>query len=233
MKSIKPITAFIALFGASSAMAANLTIPMAFEYLALDGKKVEGSLFNHKSDLELTQGTHKIAIRYHDMVQDDFSDSESFVKSSPFIVTLAVDGDYDYRLQPAEGEVIKKPKSFAKSPSVVIKRVDGGSVNYKVTHTELTEDSFVSKLFNGNSGQDIETAAAAATATATASTKAVQASAPVKQTTTVEAVTLPATLPANPSANGADHAQQMLQYWWLHADEKTRKEFMSWAIKQL
>ncbi|QYJ96419.1 DUF2057 domain-containing protein [Shewanella alkalitolerans] len=229
MKSIKPITALIALLGASSAMAANLSIPMAFEYLALDGKKVEGSLFNHKSDLELSQGTHKIAIRYHDMVQDDFSDSESFVKSSPFIVTLAVDGDYDYRLQPAEGEIIKKPKSFAKSPAVVISRVDGGAVNYKVTHTELTEDSFVSKLFNGNSGQDIETAAAAATGTAVAA----HAAAPVQPAGTVEAVTLPATLPANPSASDADHAQQMLQYWWLHADDKTRKEFMSWAIKQL
>lgn len=229
MKSIKPITALIALLGASSAMAANLSIPMAFEYLALDGKKVEGSLFNHKSDLELSQGTHKIAIRYHDMVQDDFSDSESFVKSSPFIVTLAVDGDYDYRLQPAEGEIIKKPKSFAKSPAVVISRIDGGAVNYKVTHTELTEDSFVSKLFNGNSGQDIETAAAAATGTAVAA----HAAAPVQPAGTVEAVTLPAMLPANPTASDAAHAQQMLQYWWLHADDKTRKEFMSWAIKQL
>ena len=28
-------------------------------------------------------------------------------------------------------------------------------------------------------------------------------------------------------------AEQMLQYWWLQADDKTRKEFMGWAIKQL
>ncbi|MCL1042182.1 MULTISPECIES: DUF2057 domain-containing protein [Shewanella] len=227
MKSIKPITALIALLGASSAMAANLKIPMSFEYLALDGKKVEGSLFNHKSDLELSEGTHKIAIRYHDMVQDDFSDSESFVKSSPFIVTLAVDGDYEYQLQPAEGEIIKKPKSFAKSPAVVISRVDGGNVNYKVTQTDITESSFVSKLFNGDSGQDIE----AATAAATGGAAVARSTAPAQQANTVEAVTLPAKLPANPS--DADHAQQMLQYWWLHADEKTRKEFMSWAIQQL
>ncbi|WP_252345994.1 DUF2057 family protein, partial [Shewanella indica] len=33
--------------------------------------------------------------------------------------------------------------------------------------------------------------------------------------------------------DSAAHAQQMLQYWWLQADEATRKEFMSWAIKQL
>lgn len=230
MKSVMPITALIALLGASSAMAANLTIPMAFEYLALDGKQVESSVFNHKSDLNLDNGTHKIAIRYHDMVQDDFSDSESFIKSSPFIVTLAVDGDHDYQLMPAEGEVIKRPKTFAKSPQVVITRKDGGNVNYKVAQTDIKEDSFVSKLFGGNDGQDIDVAAAAATSTVAVTANNAHATA-VTPTSSVEAATLPATLPVN--ASDADHAQQMLQYWWLHADDKTRKEFMSWAIQQL
>lgn len=235
MKSIMPITALIALLGASSAMAANLTIPMAFEYLAIDGKKIEGSLFNHKSDLDLTQGSHKIAIRYHDMVQDDFSDSESFVKSSPFIVTLNVDGEHDYTLQPAEGKVVKRPKSFAKSPQVIITRNDGGSVNYKVTQTDFTEETFVGKLFGGDNGQDIEVAAAAATGAAVTASS-VTTPPPVSAKTQVEAATLPSgvptTLPANDAAS-AEHAQQMLQYWWLHADDKTRKEFMSWAIQQL
>lgn len=231
MKSVMPITALIALLGASSAMAANLTIPMAFEYLALDGKKVETSMFNHKSDIDLDNGTHKIALRYHDMVQDDFSDSESFIKSSAFIITLAVDGDHNYQLMPAEGEVIKHPKAFAKSPQVVITRQDGGNVNYQVTQTDITEESFVSKLFGGNNnGQDLEVAAVAATSTTAVAAASIPAPA-VKQPTAIEAATLPAAQPMN--ASSTDHAQQMLQYWWLHADDETRKEFMSWAIKQL
>ena len=124
MKSLMSITAILALLGSSSALAANLNIPMSFEYLAIDGKKVQSNLFKHKADLELGQGTHKIAIRYHDMVQDDFSDSESFIKSSPFIVTLAVDGDHEYTLKPADGNSVKRPKSFAKSPQGVITRSD-------------------------------------------------------------------------------------------------------------
>ncbi|QYJ87424.1 DUF2057 domain-containing protein [Shewanella mesophila] len=233
MKSVMPITALIALLGASSAMAANLTIPMAFEYLALDGQKIESSMFNHKSDISLDNGTHKIAIRYHDMVQDDFSDSESFIKSSPFIVTLAVDGNHDYQLMPAEGEVIKRPKTFAKAPQVIITRKDGGNVSYKVAQTNITEESFVSKLFGGDSGQDIDVASVAATSSAAVvATNNTHAPTPaVAPAASIEAVTLPATLPA--TASDADHAQQMLQYWWLHADDKTRKEFMSWAIKQL
>lgn len=230
MKSLKPITAIIALLGSSSVLAANLHIPMAFEYLAIDGKKIETSLFNHKADLELSNGTHKIAIRYHDMVEDDFSDGESFVKSSPFIIALDVDGDYEYMLKPADGDFVKKPKTFAKSPQVVITRSDKGQVGYKVDQSEFTEDSFVNTLFGGGNGQDIASVATAATGGAViASTTP---TAPVSKPAPIDAGITP--IPAlGDKASDAEHAQQMLQYWWLHADQETRKEFMSWAIKQL
>ncbi|EDP99406.1 DUF2057 domain-containing protein [Shewanella benthica] len=218
MKSLMSITAILTLLGSSSALAANLNIPMSFEYLAIDGEKVESSLFNHKADLELSQGSHKIAIRYHDMVQDDFSDSESFIKSSPFIVTLAVDGDYEYTLKPADGDIVKRPKSFAESPQVVITRSDKGTVNYKVLQTDFTEDSFVTSLFGGGNKPDIAAITTAATGGAMIASSA--------------SSTLTAPVTANEADKG-QHAQQMLQYWWLHADDKTRKEFMGWAIQQL
>ncbi|QLE84998.1 DUF2057 domain-containing protein [Shewanella sp. Scap07] len=239
MKSLLPITAILALLGASSAMAANLSIPMSFEYLAVDGKKIDTSLFSHQSDLDLSEGSHKIAIRYHDMVQDDFSDSESFIKSSPFIVTIDVDGDYNYTLSPAEG-VVKRPKSFAKAPQVVITREDKGNVNYKITQTDYTEESFFDSLFSSsNNNQDIDTVAAAATGAAVAGQPTAPVSKPKPQSATVAATATTAAVATTPAANSpkasgdATHAEQMLQYWWLQADEATRKEFMSWAIKQL
>ena len=88
MKSLLPVTAMLALFGPASALAGNLTIPMSFEYLAMDGQTIESSVFNHKAELALAPGEHKIAIRYNEMVEDDFTDGQSFVKSAPFIVTL-------------------------------------------------------------------------------------------------------------------------------------------------
>ncbi|WP_394388113.1 DUF2057 domain-containing protein [Shewanella woodyi] len=224
MKSVMPITAIIALLGSSSALAANLNIPMAFEYLAVDGQKIESSLFNHKSDIELNNGTHKIAIRYHDMVQDDFSDGESFIKSSPFIVTLTVDGDHQYSLKASDGEVVRNPQKFAKSPSVVITRADSGTVDYQVKQTNFTEDSFVNSIFGGGNGQDISNVASAATGGIVATSSTITA--PVSKPAPIDAVT-------GEKVNDAEHAEQMLQYWWLHADQKTRKEFMSWAIKQL
>lgn len=230
MKSLLPISSLLMLLGSASAFAADLNIPMSFEYLALDGKKVESSVFNHKSSLELAPGTHKIAIRYHEMVEDDFSDSQTFVKSSPFIVTLEVDGDHQYYLQAAEGKVVKKPKTFAQNPQVVLTRADKGQVNYQVTNTNIEEESFVSRLFSGNQAVDVSGTAAAATGAAgTAAVVATPASTSAQAA--VNATSL--TAPVDTSKAAGANPQQMLQYWWLQADEKTRKEFMSWAISQL
>ncbi|MCS6136937.1 DUF2057 domain-containing protein [Shewanella baltica] len=229
MKSLLPISSLLVLLGSASAFAADLNIPMSFEYLALDGKKVESSVFNHKSSLELTPGTHKIAIRYHEMVEDDFSDSQTFVKSAPFIVTLDVDGDYQYYLQAAEGKVVKKPKVYAQNPQIKLTRGDKGEVNFQVVNTNLEEESFVSRLFSGNQAVDVSGTAAAATGAAGA-VVAVEP-APVATSATVSATSL--TAPVDTSKATAANPQQMLQYWWLQADEKTRKEFMSWAISQL
>lgn len=230
MKSLLPISSLLVLLGSASAFAADLNIPMSFEYLALDGKKVESSVFNHKSSLELAPGTHKIAIRYHEMVEDDFSDSQTFVKSAPFIVTLEVDGDHQYHLQAAEGEVVKKPKSYAQNPQVVLTRSDKGQVNYQVANTDIEEESFVSRLFSGNQAVDVSGTAATATGTAGAAAVVV-ASAPTATQAAVNATSL--TAPVDASKAATANPQQMLQYWWLQADEKTRKEFMSWAISQL
>ncbi|PTA49873.1 DUF2057 domain-containing protein [Shewanella morhuae] len=229
MKSLLPISSLLVLLSSASVFAADLTIPMSFEYIALDGKKVESSLFNHKSSLTLAPGTHKIALRYHEMVEDDYSDSQTFVKSAPFIVTLNVDGDYQYHLEAAEGEVVKKPKIYAKNPQVKLTRSDKGDVNYQVTNTDLEEESFVSRLFTGNQTDDVSGSATAATAAAGA-VVAVTPTATSAQTA-ISATSL--TAPVDTSKAAGAHPQQMLQYWWLQADEKTRKEFMSWAISQL
>ncbi|MBB1390718.1 DUF2057 domain-containing protein [Shewanella sp. SG44-6] len=229
MKSLFTTSALLACLTSSSVLAANLTIPMSFEYLALDGTEVETSMFNHQSDLALTNGTHKIAIRYHDVVDDSFSDSQTFIKSTPLIVTLTVDGDHQYLLQPAQGDVIKNPKAFAKKPQINIKRQDNMAVTYSVEQTNFTEDSFITSLFNKKNQNDIETLSASATGSGIQPTQTVAVQSDVASATTISA-TVPA---AAAQKTTPAQAEQMLQYWWLQADDKTRKEFMGWAIKQL
>ncbi|MGX9461706.1 DUF2057 domain-containing protein [Shewanella sp. A14] len=233
MKSLFTTSALLAVLSSSSVLAANLTIPMSFEYLALDGEEVETSMFNHQADLALTNGTHKIAVRYHDVVDDSFSDSQTFVKSTPLIVTLTVDGDYQYLLQPAEGNVIKKPKVFAKKPQINIKRQDNGLVNYSVEQTNFTENSFINNLFKGKKKHNIETLSASATGDGSQPMQALPAKSDVASATMSAPVVVPTPPAVSSQKTNPAQAEQMLQYWWLQADEKTRKEFMGWAIKQL
>ena len=239
MRSFVSVSALLALLASTTAFAANMTIPMSFEYLALDGKQIETNIFNHKSKLNLTTGTHKIAIRYHDMVEDKFSDSQSFIKSAPFIITLEVTGDYNFLLTP-EQTAIKDPKKFAKSPKVSISRGDKGSVSYKIEQTDFKEDTFLAKLFNPQSTTNVAQLSSEATGLSnnpTPTNISIETN-----DTSVQAINhnlndnlndgqILAT--AKNQQVAPEQAEQMLQYWWLKADDKTRKEFMSWAISQL
>lgn len=218
MNKLLSTSALAALLTAGSAFSGTLTIPMEFEYLALDGKPIETNLFSHKSELNLTQGNHKIAIRYHDMVDDPFSDSQSFIKSAPFIISLDATKSGEYKLEPKSGSIIKKPNNFAQNPEVVITSLNNVPVNFQIEHTEIEESGFISKLFNKS-----------------------ESSTNPKQVAT-EYTSL-AKSPDNTNTNHhINHKQntknenmtsQMLHHWWQQADEQTRKEFMRWAITQL
>ena len=168
MKLLLRISALFAFWSCSAVFAANLEIPMAFEYIAVDGKKISSSMFKHKSDLQLSQGQHEIAIRYKDMVEIDVSDTEAEVNSTAFIVSLNIDGDYRYTLKPVGGDVIRDPQQFAKSPDVIIVRGDKGRVDYKVTLTDITEKSFAARLYGNNESKQLQPAAASVATTQSA-----------------------------------------------------------------
>jgi len=232
VKKILLISGLCILLGAASASAAELEIPMEFEYLAIDGKKIQSNSFWHKSTLEFGQGEHKIALRYSDVVKDTFGNDGNvdFVKSAPFIISLKADDAQRYILQPDGDGAGKNPKAYAKEPKVKISRRDAGAVEYRVTYTDWEEESFVSRLFSGNSARDITASTAvAAGATMTAATNAAAPPAPLGNGVSGAIQT------AAPAADGANQTaeatpKQMLRYWWQQADEKTRKEFMSWVF---
>ncbi|WP_445945628.1 DUF2057 domain-containing protein [Shewanella sp.] len=239
MKLFQTAGALLILASSSAVFAANLTIPMSFEYLALDGKNIATNKFTHQEDLPLTAGSHKIALRYHDLVKDDFSDSQTFVKSSPIILTLVAEEGKQYLLSPVKS-AIKDPKNFAKEPKLIISSDDNQAVDFSITQTQIEEKSFFGQLFTNKSEPVIASATQAAemtikpeaivpATTPTVTDIAPTAMAPKADSSLVSAAAL--TAPATVTPN--EHAQKMLQHWWLQADEATQKEFMSWAIKQL
>lgn len=205
--------AFWAMFTINISVAGTLTIPMEFEYLAIDGQAIDTNLFNHQSEVTLTAGSHKIAIRYHDMVEDKFSDSHSFIQSAPFIVTLTATTNGQYILQPASGEPIKSPEQFANNPQVVIFSPNQQNISYSIEQTQAEETGFLAKLFSQDkSANSVTTQAAAMTASNRPNAALVKSS--------------------NNEHTTSNMPAAMLKHWWQQADPNTRKEFINWTKQQ-
>ncbi len=228
-------TLFCVSFGATL-QAENLNIPMGFEFLALDGQKVERSLVKHKSDLALTPGDHEIAIRYLDRAVGDVTDTPEIVKSDPFIITLNVEAGAEYLLRAAGGRGVARPFEFAESPDIEITRRDGATVNYTFTQTDIDQRDFDTMLYGKRiapvTTPAAATAAAAAPGAATAAASSIPPGGPAEEIYDLEVVDDTRQPTAVEGGQGAS-PDQMLRLWWERADEQTRKDFLGWAIKQL
>lgn len=229
MKPLLAAITGIGLFASSSLFAASLNIPMAFEYLAVDGQQVKRSVVMHKSRLDLSQGQHEIALRYSDMVEANAMETPESVKSPAFIITLDAVENVDYFLTTADGKPVRNAKEFARAPDVKIIRKDGGQVDYTLTHTEITDKDFATHLY----GQEAQPAKPAVVAT-TAPTAAMAAAAPTEPSQLQSAPVAAAAASAGVEAGESNASpEQMLRLWWQRADEQTRRDFLAWAIKQL
>ncbi|MBY6186736.1 DUF2057 domain-containing protein [Marinobacter hydrocarbonoclasticus] len=222
----KAVALSLALLASPISWAESLTIPMEFEFVALDGTKVQTSLFSHKDELELAPGERKIALQYKDLVPESVGDGHRRVSSSPFVITLNVDEGVDYALK-ADRRItdIKTAEAYAKAPKVVITASNGSQAQFSLQQTQSDESTIVDKLLGEQpTAPSAEEAALAATASGSAVAASSKASAPAE---------VKATEVKPAPAQGDDRAEEMLKYWWEQADAETRKAFMSWAVQQL
>ncbi|ODB96297.1 DUF2057 family protein [Candidatus Thiodiazotropha endoloripes] len=121
-----------------SVQAARITIPDSFEFLALDGQAVSGSLLSHQAQLELPEGEREITLRYKDVIIDPDLGYEAVINSRPFVISLNAKSGVHYRLVP-EPAAFKNKQAFAKNPQVTIcseleplpKPVEAAGVNAK------------------------------------------------------------------------------------------------------
>jgi len=230
------------------AYAAKIMIPDSFEFLALDGQKVKQGILSHISSLELSEGEHKLAVRYADAVADPNMRYPDYLHSKPILLTLIAEGQHAYKLVP-DPVAIKQPWSYMDDPIITVVRQDGGPVNYEVIPPKTKEDSLVAatKLDSNEKTTAVVTAAG---------TSQLKAQSP--QPDTADLAPSPAGSAEESNEKGAavvvaagtaqlkaqstqqpvtaDPAQSpagsMLKYWWSQADEKTRRDFMNWAAGQ-
>jgi uncharacterized protein YccT (UPF0319 family) len=229
------------------AYAAKIIIPDSFEFLALDGQKVKRGILSHISSLELSEGEHKLALRYADAVEDPNMRYPDYLHSKPILLTLTAEGQHTYKLVP-DPVAIKQPWSYMDHPIITIVRQDGGPVSYAAIPPKTEEDSLVAATKVDSNENTTSVVAAAATsqpkAQSTQPDAADSAPSPADSTkgsnkkgAAVVAAAGTSQLKAqSPQPVTADPAQSpagsMLKYWWSQADEKTRRDFMNWAAGQ-
>jgi uncharacterized protein YccT (UPF0319 family) len=183
----------------ASAVSSELSIPKAFEFLAVDGKDV-GGWINTPRSIDLSSGEHKIALKYTAAVEDAGNPRiEEFIGSEPILVTLMVEDGKNYHLV-AHSSIKYAPREFAENPRVKVVSNDGGNVNADVSRLVQNDQSKWAKV----------------TGSYESSTK--------PQISDMAKITAKSTAPAL-SANGSP-ASSMLVYWWNQADQQTRDNFL-------
>ncbi len=236
--------------------AAELQIPLEFEFVAINGKDVKNNFFSHNGSEPLQVGTNKVALVYNDLIRDNIGDSHSKIKSAPFVVTFDAQADQNYQLQAAiEIDNVKTARQFAQDPQVRIQTPNGSTVPVNVALTDTRPQGIFNQLGN-NSSAIVATGgtvaptvtAASATALTTAATQTPEiannkpmqmlqywwqeSSSDVHNAFTGWSVQhINTTQTVAPQHN--DQAQSMLQYWFIKADEPTRKQFLSWAFQNM
>ena len=218
-------TGFILLLGlASNAFAASkLSIPSEFEFLAVDGKAISSPLLNRKSSINLPQGQHKVAMRFNDLYEDDITGSHGYIKSSPFVINLLVDGTNNYQLAGVGNQLINDPEKYAKQPKITIRRVDNGKVVYSVKNTQFHEGSLLGEVLGGEAKKDVRAFAVQQTLV-----HKVHASTRKYQTDSEQTSELQNHQPRKEPVD----TEMMLKYWWKKADAKSREQFLIWLQQQ-
>ncbi|MCU7918761.1 MAG: DUF2057 domain-containing protein [Candidatus Thiodiazotropha sp. (ex Epidulcina cf. delphinae)] len=185
---------------ASPVGAARLVIPDIFELLAVDGKQTERSFLAHIDTVELSEGVHKIALRYMDVVMDPDLGYETVVNSPPFIITLNTKAGETYKLEPAR-EAYRDREAFVRNPLVRIRNeADNQNLAIAIDKPEEQLGRWVRETSMTPKPADRQSMAG--------------------QAENAE----------KPELQAVSKAGEKLKYWWLRADKKTRQAFMSWIV---
>jgi hypothetical protein len=198
------------------AHAAELEIPRDFEFLAVDGRDLDG-WFGTSRSIDLTPGRHKIALKYSGTVPDENPRLQDFISSEPLLLTLEVEGNHHYTLVP-HPSMEQNPREYAKNPKIKVVRDDRGPTSFDVALlVERTQSKLERITQNYDSNENTKPASDMERLTSPESQRRIA--------TQVSSIPTPATGSSESPAAG------MLNYWWNQADQATRERFLKQILK--
>lgn len=214
------------------AMAATLKLPNEITLLALDGKKISGSILKGSEGLELASGQHQILFRIQKVVGKSSRDQD-FYTSVPLITHFDVKNAKTISINIPQIDSEREAKIFDKNPQFDVMNEDGKiipAVKDKLNLQGLIiAADFEIELAKYNAGNNPASVPSLAQITTVTVAPAMTYAAPTTTTSMVN--------PSQPVAQtsvtlkGENVAEQMLQYWYQQADKETQKRFNDWTKK--
>ena len=192
---------------------ATLAIPQPYIVYLLDGKAVKNELLDDKQSLPLAKGKHQLVIRFEGSFRDQ--GENRLISGEPVVYSLDIAGNESLALEFTYPRDYRAAEQYLKNQQ--LKLVD------TKTGKEVKADYFVMPKKEGlqigrNYQEELESMGKAFA----------QSAASVPVATTAAAATVTATN----GLTGQDLSLEMLKYWYLKADSKTRKDFQHWIISQ-
>ena len=192
---------------------ATLAIPQPYIVYLLDGKAVKNELLDNKQSLPLAKGKHQLVIRFEGSFRDQ--GENRLISGEPVVYSLDIAGNESLALEFTYPRDYRAAEQYLKKQQ--LKLVD------TKTGKEVKADYFVMPKKEGlqigrNYQEELESMGKAFA----------QSAASVPVATAAAAATVTATN----GLTGQDQSLEMLKYWYLKADSKTRKDFQHWIISQ-
>jgi uncharacterized protein YccT (UPF0319 family) len=203
-----------------SAAATTLKLSPYIDLLAVDGKKMTGSLLKGADSLELDGGQHQLLFKVTKPVRKN-ARSQVLYTSQPLIAVFNSQGIDSVSIELPRIENERDGRHFDETVNYKIIDKNGKALALKrdvLPMHALSAGVNLEKVIADYNAQD-RPASVPALAHLRATTIA---DTPGTTKTNQKVITL----------QGGNVSEQMLQYWFLQADKETQKRFITWANQQ-
>lgn len=194
----------------SLAYAATVKFSEELIPLQVNENKVEHSLFSSVDEVTVSQGQHKVKVKYKDLYEIDYDEHE-VIESEPFWLVINIENsEVTYQLSMPRADDIDGAKQYIKSPFATFKELEANS---QALRLEPVKAQVVLSTEQKNKAHLPATTASA-----------LSNSAAPKSSSKIQVV---AEKSPNAPVSQQPSALSMLEFWWSQATEQEKAAFLA------
>lgn len=132
------LTSSLLLATSASAFASVISTPENLEITSINGQAAAKT-----SQVELTQGSHLIELKYDGLFEANADDTDARITSGRLYLPLELDNSADYKIQVADINSEDDARAFVTNPTIYLV----SSIGAKQKHSLLSQNELITKMF--------------------------------------------------------------------------------------